>query len=58
MSPRAKRDRYNVTRVYIVICGTCNEDIGRPVSGEDLFTRADVDELIEDHERVFHPDGA
>lgn len=47
--------RYEVTRVYIVVCQDCNEDIGRPVSGDDVRTRQEADELMRDHEAVFHP---
>lgn len=53
---RPKRDRYSVKKVYIVICRACNEDIGRPVSGEDVTTREEAGELIDAHEEVFHPD--
>lgn len=53
---RTDRSRYHVKKVYVVTCRDCNEDIGRPVTGEDVTTREEAGELIEAHEEVFHPD--
>lgn len=47
---------YTVKKIYIIICDKCNEDITRPLDGDDVETRADADEAIRDHERIFHSD--
>ena len=46
--------RYHVQKIYVIICATCNEDITRPLGGEDITTRAAADQYIYDHERAFH----
>jgi len=46
---------YTVIRIYVIICDRCNEDITRPLGGEDITTRDEVDRYIATHERVFHP---
>jgi len=48
---------YRVKRVYIVMCGhpDCEQSIGRPVSGEDPETQAEVDETIAEHDAAYHP---
>lgn len=51
---RAKRSRYTVNKVYIIICRSCNEDITRSLSGEEPGTRGEAEEFIAEHERVFH----
>ena len=47
---------YTVKKVYVIICGKCNEDITRALSGDEPQTRAEADEWIRDHERVWHSD--
>jgi hypothetical protein len=49
-----QRRRYSVKKVYIVVCRSCNEDISRPVTGDDVTTLEEADELMRDHEEVFH----
>lgn len=53
---RVRRSRYTVQKYYNVICETCNENIGRTLGDQDPETRADAEQLIRDHERVWHPD--
>ncbi len=45
---------YEVRKVYVIICDRCNEDITRPLGGEDLTTRDEVQEYVAEHEKVFH----
>lgn len=51
-----KSDRYSVKRTYVVICRDCNEDISRPITGADLYTRAEADEAVAEHDEAFHPE--
>jgi hypothetical protein len=45
---------YMVKKIYVIICDRCNEDITRPLGGEDLTTLAEVRECISEHDKVFH----
>ena len=45
---------YMVTKIYVIICDKCNEDITRPLGGEDMTTLDEVRESIADHEKAFH----
>lgn len=45
---------YHVKRIYVIVCARCNEDITRPESGEDVTSKAEADEVIREHERVWH----
>lgn len=45
---------YTIKKVYVIVCDRCNEDITRPLGGEDIGTLAEADTYIEQHERVFH----
>jgi hypothetical protein len=45
---------YTVKKIYVIICDKCNEDITRPLGGEDLTTLAEVHEYISEHDKVFH----
>lgn len=47
-------DGYSIKRVYIVICDKCNEDITRPVGGNDVETLADAHKAISEHAQVWH----
>jgi hypothetical protein len=46
---------YHVKKTYIVVCEDCNEDISRPVTGEDVESMAEARDLIDEHKKVFHP---
>jgi hypothetical protein len=46
--------RYNLQRIYVIICDDCNEDITRPLSGEDVTTRTEADEAMADHDLAYH----
>ncbi len=49
---------YDVRRVFVIICGRCDEDITRPVTGEDVTTRDEALDTIARHEHEFHaPEG-
>lgn len=41
---------YHIKKIYIVICGKCNEDITRTLSGDDVTTKAEAEETARDHE--------
>jgi hypothetical protein len=45
---------YTAKRIYVIICQRCNEDIIRPMGGDDVTTRAGVDAAISEHEEIFH----
>ncbi len=45
---------YLIKKVYVIVCEKCNEDITRPQTGEDVTTRAGVDDAVREHERVWH----
>jgi hypothetical protein len=47
---------YTIKHIYIVICDKCNEDITRPLGGEDVETRAEAEQLVRDHQREWHAD--
>lgn len=47
---------YTITKIYVIICHKCNEDITRAQSGEDVTTRAEADQLVQEHARVWHPE--
>jgi len=47
---------YSVKKIYVIICDACNEDITRPLGGEDVTTRAEADRAIADHQKTFHED--
>jgi hypothetical protein len=53
---------YTVKRVFVIICGRCNEDITRPVTGTDVTSRDEALDTIAEHENTFHapeePDSA
>jgi hypothetical protein len=46
--------RYNLQRIYVIICDDCNEDITRPLSGEDVTTRTEADAAMADHDLAYH----
>jgi hypothetical protein len=49
---------YDVKRVFVIICDRCNEDITRPVTGEDVTTRDEALDTIAEHESACHaPEG-
>lgn len=49
---------YDVKRIFVIVCARCNEDITRPLSGDDVTTRDEALEYIAEHEQVFHtPEG-
>ena len=50
----SRTGRYSIRRIYVIICQDCNEDISRPITGEDIDTRAEADEAMADHDRIFH----
>jgi len=45
---------YEIKKVYLIICEKCNEDITRPLSGEDVETRAEAERLAREHEQGWH----
>jgi hypothetical protein len=45
---------YEIRKVYVIICLKCQEDITRPQSGEEPSTRAEAEEYVKDHEKVWH----
>ena len=45
---------YTVKKIYVIICDRCNEDITRPLQGDDVTTRAGADQVIRDHEQTWH----
>lgn len=45
---------YIVTKVYVIVCEKCNEDITRPLGGEEPHTRAEADEFIRQHQETWH----
>jgi hypothetical protein len=45
---------YHIQKIYVIICKRCNEDITRPQSGEEPTTRAEAEQLVLEHERVWH----
>ena len=45
---------YTVKKIYVIICDKCNEDITRPLNGDDVTTRAEADREIAEHEEIFH----
>jgi hypothetical protein len=46
---------YCITRVYLVSCSKCNEDITRTLSGDEPTTRAEAEETARIHEQEWHP---
>ena len=47
---------YTIKKIYLVICDKCNEDITRPQGGDDVETRAEADQLIREHQQIWHGD--
>jgi hypothetical protein len=45
---------YLIKKIYIIICDKCNEDITRPLCGDDITTRAEAEQEIRNHDRIFH----
>lgn len=50
---------YTIKKVYVIICDWCNEDITRPLSGEEPETRAKAEQYARDHDAIWHqpPEG-
>lgn len=46
---------YQIKKVYLIVCEKCNEDITRPLGGEEPTTRAAAEEYVREHEEVWHP---
>lgn len=45
---------YTIKRVYLIQCEWCNEEITRPLGGEDVESRADAEAEVREHHRAFH----
>lgn len=49
--------RYSIKKVYVIVCRTCDENITRSLTGEDVTILEDTERTVREHEEVFHPDG-
>jgi len=48
-------DGYYVKRIYLIICERCNEDITRPLGGDDVTSMDEARREIARHEKEWHP---
>ena len=48
---------YQIRKVYLIVCEQCNEDITRPLGGEEPSTRAEAEQYVRDHEETWHATG-
>lgn len=48
---------YDIRKIYVIICDRCEEDITRPIGGEEPTTRAEAEEYAREHERTWHRQG-
>lgn len=46
---------YTIKKIYVIVCDKCNEDITRPLGGDDVTTLEEARAYIAKHDKVFHP---